>query len=469
MKSISIVAAAVSAALFAGLASAGSPSITDANAQVKLIISGSSAFQAAFESELGSASSSVCASGSYSKYLATVSSGTAPGLAAYTCDSKSNYFGAGTGVKTVLIAYRTEGGSIYGLTPVVRAPNNKVLRLVVDSNCTDTGTSRTCAVGTSYNVATDVVTGATSAVVDANSDLGLADNEASQYQGTNYPDSSLAAKLQPALSKAERTALNSSATALVLQSFAFYVRNTASATGAAAELNALTSLSRETIGAIYSGVYNDWNQVPKNDGTNATVVSTSLPIVACRRESGSGTQTSASIFLHGTNCGGSDLFVTTGNPGNLGSVITNTSTANMRTCLTSNAGAIGYLSAEAGRTGLQMIKVDGQGVTGQTTALTNTTLAALGVATASGDYGFAFELVAVKKSGLSGDSLTLANALITTAKKQTTGPTTPNVTFLPTGDNAGNAVFPLTTPTGKQPVSCFSRSGNSCAPLNGAC
>jgi hypothetical protein len=103
MKSISLVAAAVSAALFAGLASAAAPSITDANAQVKLIISGSSAFQAAFESELGSATSSVCASGSYIKYLATVSSGATPGLAAYTCNSQNNYFGASTGVKTVLI------------------------------------------------------------------------------------------------------------------------------------------------------------------------------------------------------------------------------------------------------------------------------------------------------------------------------------------------------------------------------
>ena len=470
MKSISIVAAAVSAALFAGLASAAVPAITDANAQVKLVISGSSAFQAAFESELSSAASSVCASGSYIKYLPTVTSGVVPGLAAYTCNSKSDYFGASTGVKTVLIAYRTEGGSVYGFSPVVRS-SNKVLRLAVnDTNCSYTGTAGTCAVGSGYSVVADTLVSPT-AVVDANSDLGLADLEATQFQGTNYPDASLAAKLQPALSKAERTTLKASGTALVLQSFAFYVRNTASATGAAAELNALTSLSRETLGAIYSGTYTDWNQVPKNDGTNATVVSAanSLPIVACRREAGSGTQVSASIFLHGTNCGGSDLFVTTGNPGNLGSVITNTSTANMRTCLTSNAGAIGYLSAEAGRTGLQMIKVDGQGVTGQTTALTNTTLAALGVATASGDYGFAYELVAIKKPGLAGDTLKLANALITTAQKQTTGPTTPNVTFLPTGDNAGNAVFPLTTPAGKQPVSCFSRSGNSCAPLNGAC
>ena len=469
MKSISLVAAAVSAALFAGLASAAAPTITDANAQVKLVISGSSAFQSAFESELSSASSSVCASGSYIKYTATVTSGTAPGLFAYTCTSQNNYFGASTGQKTVVITYRTEGGSIYGLTPVVRAPNNKVLRLVVDSTCSYTGTAGTCAVGTSYNTVTDVVTGATAAVVDANSDLGLSDLEASQFQGSNYPDSTIAAKLQPALSKAERTSLNATASPLVLQSFAFYVRNTASATGAAAELNALTTLSRESIAAIYAGAWTDWNQVPKNDGSNTTVTSSSLPIVACRREAGSGTQVSASIFLHGTNCGGADLFVTTSNPGALGSVITNTSTGNMRTCITGQAGAIGFISAEAGRTGLQMIRIDGKGVTGQTTALDAAALAPLGVATASGDYGFAYEVVAVKKSGLSGDALKLATSLITTAQDQTKGPTTPNVTYLPTGVNAGNALFPLATPTGKQPVSCFTRSGNSCSPLSDAC
>ena len=38
MKSISLVAAAVSAALFAGLASAAAPTINDGNAQVKLIV-----------------------------------------------------------------------------------------------------------------------------------------------------------------------------------------------------------------------------------------------------------------------------------------------------------------------------------------------------------------------------------------------------------------------------------------------
>jgi hypothetical protein len=354
---------------------------------------------------------------------------------------------------------------------VVRAPNNQVLRLVVDSSCSYTGTSGTCAAGTSYNSITDVVTGATAVVANANSDLGLSDNEGTQQLGSNYPDVTLAAKLQPALTKGERTTLKASGQALVLQSFAFYVRNTASATGAAAELNALTSLSRETIASIYAGVYNDWNQVPKNDGTNTTVVSTanSLPIVACRRESGSGTQTSTSIFLHATNCGGAELFVTTAAPGNLSSVVTNSSTANMRTCITTNAGAIGFMSAEAGRTGLQMIKIDGQGVSGQTTALTNAALAPLGVATASGDYGYAYEIVAVKKAGLAGDALKLANSLITTAQDQTKGPTTPNVTYLPSGVNSGNAVFPLTTPAGKQPVSCFTRSGNSCAPLNGAC
>ncbi|HKE44023.1 MAG TPA: substrate-binding domain-containing protein [Steroidobacteraceae bacterium] len=463
MKSSSLISTAVAAALGWGAALAQPPTTTP---DVTLIVSGSSAFKAAFENELSRAGSSVCQTSgttTYNKYTAAVTSGPVPDFNAYNCLSVTDFFGAGTGTKNILIYYRAEGGSVFGLTPLIRAPNNKVLRLQLNANCTTpaAGATGTCPVGV-YSPVPDTITGTNA--VDANTDLGLADEEPAQFRTPNYPDAGTAAKLQPALTDAERLTLGNNAQTLVGQSFGFYTHIETAAPGAGdTQLNGLTSLSRESLAAIMSGTWGDWNQVPKNDGTNTTVVSggNSVPIVVCRREAGSGTQVATSIFLHNTNCGGADNFVTSANPGNLASVIENTATATMRTCIEGNKGAIGYISSEANTANRKQVQVDGKG----TTSSANN----LGVATASGDYGFMYELVAVKKPGLAGNTNILADKLISVAHDQTTGPTTPNVTFLPTGTNAGNAVFPLNTPAGKQPVTCFTRSGNSCATLADQC
>lgn len=457
MKKISLLSTAVAAALCANAAFALPPTddSVPANYDVRLVVSGSSAFKAAFENELSRVGSSVCAAGSYNKYTAAVTSGPVPDLNAYSCSAVIGLISGGGGEK-LIIYYRAEGGSVFGLTPVVR-PAQQVLRLKVDGNCGAT----TCPVGT-YNPVLDTVTGTNA--VNASSQLGLADEEPEQFKTPNYPDAATAAKIQPALSAAERNTLTASATQLVGQAFGVYTHvQTTAPTAADTELNNLSSLSRSTIAAILAGAWNDWNQVPKNDGSNTTVVSSSLPIVVCRREAGSGTQVAASIFFHNTNCGGPDAFVTTANPVNLSTVIENTATGTMRTCISNNKGAIGYISSEADAAGRKQIQVDGQGTLATETANN------LGVATASGDYPYMFEMVAVKAAALNGNALTLANKLISIGQSQTTGPTTPNVVFLPVGNNALNAVFPLNTPAGKQPVSCFTRQGNSCATLNDAC
>lgn len=459
MKKLSLIGAAVAVVMAAAPAMAlpvvGAGAVVDSTpGAVRLIISGSSAFQLAFETELNSASSSICQSGTYNKYTGAVTTAPQPNqLAAYSCTSQPALFG-GT-AKPTIIYYRSEGGSAYGLAPVVRTAA-KVYRLVLTAAC-DGGS---CPVGSNYVAATDTIVNPTAQVVDSNSDLGLADEEASMFVGSNYPT---APKVLPALTGAEIATLNANSSPLVLQSFGVYVN------AGANSLAGLTSLSKEVIADVFRGKWSDWNQVPKNDGSNTTVTAASLPIKVCRREQGSGTQVAAAVFFHNTNCGGADEFVQdvagfSGNLDPLTQVLPQTSTGNMRTCLNTNAGAIGFISAEADAAGQRkLIRIDGQGPSPG--ALNNN----LGISTASGDYGFAFELIAVKRPGLSGDPLTLANKLISISQDQATGPTTGNVTFLPTGNNAGNAVFPLATPTGKQPVSCFSRSGNSCSTLADAC
>jgi hypothetical protein len=456
MKKFSLLGATV-AALCANAAYA-LPPLDDsvpANYAVRLVVSGSSAFKAAFENELSRVGSSVCAAGTFNKYIAAVTAGAVPDINAYSCTAIAGLLSGGGG-EAMIIYYRAEGGSVFGTTPVVR-PAAAVLRLKVDPTCGATS----CPVGT-YNPVADTVTGTNA--VNASSDLGLADEEPSQFVAPNYPDAATSTKIQPPLTTAEIATLTANATPLVGQAFAFYTHvQVAAPTAEDTALNNLTGLSHETIAAIYAGSWSDWNQVPKNDGSNTTVTSGSLPIVACRREAGSGTQVAASIFLHNTNCGGADSFVTTAAPGNLATVIENTATGTMRTCITNNKGAIGFISSEADAAGRKQIQIDGQGTLATETANN------LGVAAASGDYKFVYELVAIKKSGLAGLPLVLANKLISIGQAQTTGPTTPNVVFLPVGVNAGNAVFPLTTPAGKQPVSCFTRSGNSCAILSDAC
>jgi len=249
MKRISILGAAVAAVLGTGPAFALDPAVTnDSNAQVKLTISGSSAFESAFESELSGASSSICISGSYNKFVASVTTGTAPDLRAYTCNSIASLFGVS---KTVLITYRGEGGSVYGLPPVIRAgsASNKVLRLVVNPACAFNSLGSTaannCLVGTSYTPATDALVGQTASAADANSDYGVMDEEPNQFKTPNYPDTATAAKLQPALTDAERSAANTASAALVLQSFGVYTHvQTTSPTAQDTEYNNLGRLRR---------------------------------------------------------------------------------------------------------------------------------------------------------------------------------------------------------------------------------
>ncbi len=467
IKKLSLIGAAVAAAMAAAPSMA--LPIASANEStpgvVKLVISGSSAFQTAFELELNSGSSSICQNGTYTKYSGTVAGGTQPNqIAAYSCTSVTTLFGT---AKPTIIYYRSDGGSAFGLAPTVRS-GAKVYRLALTDGCVGT----TCSMGTSFDPLTDTIVGVTDRAVEATTDLGLADEEANMFVGSNYPT---VPKLGPELTSTELTLLNSNSSPLVLQSFGVFTHVEPAGTAGTADLalNSLPSLSREVVADIFRGKWSDWNQVPKNDGSNTTVTgANNLPIVVCRREQGSGTQVAAAVFFHNTNCGGADEFVkaVAGSSGNLDpltQVKPQTSTGNMRSCLATNKGAIGFISAEADNasssTNHHMIQIDGQG--SSIAEIGNN----LGVATASGDYGFAFELVAIKRPGLDLEALTLADKLISVSQSQTTGPVSPNVTFLPTGPNALNTQFPLVTPSGKQPVSCFSRSGNSCLELADAC
>src|SRR5207247_1219344 len=157
----------------------------------------------------------------------------------------------------------------------------------------------------------------------------------------------------------------------------------------------------------------------------------------------------------------SQAFVTAASPGNLdlgaggGGVVENSTTGNDRTCistaLTSDssaaAGGIGYISAEAdlaptgSAAGRTMINIDGQG-DGTATAAND-----LSKLISDGTYDYWYEVVGLKKPGLAGAPLTLANKLLTITSTQTSGPTTPNVAYLQGLTGISNSqTYPLTAP-----------------------
>src|SRR5262245_12199087 len=128
MKSLSLISAAIVAALGCGQAMALAPTATF---DVVLVVSGSSAIKSGLENELSRVGSTICQTGNgtttstYGKYSAAVTSGPTPDINGYTCTTNAAIFGS---AKNILIYYRAEGGSVFGLTPLIRNPANKVLR-----------------------------------------------------------------------------------------------------------------------------------------------------------------------------------------------------------------------------------------------------------------------------------------------------------------------------------------------------
>jgi hypothetical protein len=158
--------------------------------------------------------------------------------------------------------------------------------------------------------------------------------------------------------------------------------------------NGTKSISSNSVKSILTGKYDVWGDVPEVGAGNTT------PIKLCRRDVGSGTQVSASIFFTGYECGRSSTgIVTATNAGNLTSVVENASTGKVRTCVSGDVGAIGITSIGTGAT-YSTLKLDG--------VQANAHNAAAGI------YPFAFESFLIDKGAASG---TLASVLIANAKK----------------------------------------------------
>lgn len=416
--------AAVAAVCAGGSAYALPPTATY---DISLVVAGASAQRDTFRQEM----TSICNTATLNNYQA---SGTpAADFRAYSCTLNTTGLPASIAGRNVIVYYRSEGGSVYGVGSL--AMNRQVKRLVVNGTCT-TATQPAfgnCTVG-NYNLATDTGTGN---IVDSLVDLGVSDVEPRRFVGENWPTQSVFGVAAP--TAAQFATINSqTATATV---FGILANSSVP----------FDDLSRQDISSIFTGQYGDWQQVgPKGNGSAVS----SQPIAICRREQGSGTQVGASIYFNAQGCGSGGLaFVTAPFAPNFENPVTELNTSGaLNSCVVGNAGSIGIQTYTAAiPNGTKWISING--------VMPNKVTAALG------DYDYWFESNFNKDEVIAAKPLplALADTLISRARNANTLPINDSVFAIYNG-GINSPVLPVNS---SQPIGLGTRGGNSCAPANG--
>jgi PBP superfamily domain len=215
---------------------------------------------------------------------------------------------------SLLIHYRAEGGSVVGVLPIA-AGGSHPLNFLTATNAAAVGTVAapvTLAVtGTSATVGTTDGWGGAN-LVKHDVDIGVADVEATQFVGTNYPSAYSAAVFGAASASQLGSVSANKEKPLVDQVFGLFVNtNGLNGLGTGQAIN----LSRESVANILDGTVTDWSQVPTLVGGAAGVASTSAaPIVLINRESGSGSRAQASIYFLDYNCAQTTRVIADPNP-----------------------------------------------------------------------------------------------------------------------------------------------------------
>jgi len=328
MRNLSI-AGAVVAAFCGGSAFAAVPY---GPFNTSLTIAGSSAFR---DSATNLVKTRICG-GAANTYEFRATGTPTPDLRAFSCHTPATNTPLPN--QDVVVYYRSELGSVVGVAPIQNNKNIKRLAVAAAScGATPTiGAVTNCTV-TNWDTNTDgpTATGVESAPVE----LGVSDLEPGIFTGSgsngNYPSNAQQVAFLGADPKGSTTNF-ASINPLAYQTFTFLVN---SGLGANA-----TNLSKQSLTSIFNGIYGNWNQVPKADGSGF-VSASSVPIRICERDQGSGTRAAHGIFLgfskvcgsasyalgptfHATQCN-----ATTGECSSTGQEVA---------CVAGNAGAIGY-------------------------------------------------------------------------------------------------------------------------------
>jgi hypothetical protein len=421
------VAAAIAAVLGSGAAMAQQ---TAQSPFVSLFISGSSAAKPGIMNAL--TGPNVCG-GTFGYYYST----TDTNFFAVSCAPPASTGLPGSGGSNIYtIWYRDEGGSVTGALPLVSGAqiNQLLLTGATSSACpasAPAGTATCFAIPVAGSSAVNGIDDSFgSGVFKAPVQLGITDVEPGALVGNNYPTAYKSTVYGHATS-AQMANLNSSAQAVFGQVFGIFVNTNSGAFSAAqktcqGKTLACTgglSLSKATIGAILqdsistvTGANTNWSDVPDSAGN--LVASSSLAVTIVNREQGSGSRTAADLFFTGDHCVSplqSPIKESTGGTADF------FSTGNVLAAANTIPGAITYASIDnAGSTSfpnLTLVSVDGV----QPSSLN----------AATGSYGAWFEAQAIPAATLSGNPLTLANAVIGALQNITTGPNTPQVVAIP--------------------------------------
>jgi hypothetical protein len=409
--------AKISGSIAALLAATGAYALapTTATYDISLVVAGSSAFEPNFKAEFAN----ICQAGTIDNF--TASGSPAPGMSAYSCTTVPGapLTDATIQNKNVIVYYRKEGGSAYGVAPI--AKGLQIYRLLVNGSCAGASPTWTCPV-TGWNFAAETGSGN---IVKDTVELGVSDVEPAKFIGQNWPGGFFGAA-----PTAAQLALITNIKPIIGQVFAFYVN---SGVGAS-PLN----LNRSSVSAILQGLVSDWNSVPKADGSGF-VSAASLPIKICNRDNGSGTRASAAFYANNYLCGGPGLATT-------GGLAVNASTGTELTCISGNAGAIGYATYQGATNpaGTSLVTLN---------ALTPSVINA-----ATGQYEFWYEATFNNGAALTGLDSNLANALTARVRDAANLPAA-NVNGLALAD-FNTPVTPVVDPI--RAVAITTHGGNSC-------
>jgi hypothetical protein len=391
----------VSAAVAAILASAGASA-----ASVDLYVSGASAQRTFWSTDL---QTSVCGGNSMTTYSVTGAAAN-PDNQAYRCtaDGALTLPANVNANDIVTLHYSAELGSVSGISPFL--PGHNATRLFVNpdsADCSVVGTVGTCTI-TSYSAANETFASASGdALVQKVPDAGATDVDPVKFAGNdNWLDVTGASPAFPYWGPlptiAQLQAFQSSANQKVMNGQVFMV-----IVNPSNPIAAKGNISKASATAIFAGQYQTWGQVPEVGGGNTT------PIKVCRREHGSGTQVSASIFFTGTECGvtGASRFVSQNvnnglgaKGGPAGGVQEDNTTGKLNTCVLGTNGAIGFRSI--GSTTATILTLDGVEANAHNAA--------------AGMYPYAFETWTYDNTATSGASpgaVGLYNTLVTNARR----------------------------------------------------
>jgi hypothetical protein len=408
MSSKSVVlAAAVAATLASGVASA---------ANWDIYVSGSSALQTFFSKDLNASICGVGGGGAAAATSYTDHRATNPANeSAFQCTVAVVHAGLGALAVNdiVTLHYDSDLGSTWGIAGMI---SPTLSRDFFDPGVPAANVTDTANFDRVNDKSTTALQGTTPGMNFHVADILVSDAEPTKFLNDNWPNSNSDPTLiplkittgapsnfpsgQPTL--AQLKALNAFVN---MNGQIFSVIGNNGTQGSAAIPGGITSLSTNSLRAIFAGQYTTWSQVPEVGALDGGPTN----IVLCRRDHGSGTQVSADMAFEGFACGvsGANQFASTGNPNNLVTVNEEATTNDMLACVEKNAAAIGIrtLSTSANYTTFNIDGIQANGHNG-----------------ATGAYNYAFEDVAQNNSAHSGNpggatAAAITSALITDAQQ----------------------------------------------------